>query len=321
MNRTYFCSKCGGLVAPDARDCPHCKTILSGIGKGDEQERRRLRRAYRKRKWRNFFRVALRRAVIALIIASGCLIAYIAFTRVSLRWWRLSAIIVAIPIILLMLRILITGISNWSQNRDQRVPRERIFSSLRRGDLRRVTRVFEQRPEMCNVLDEQRNNALHIAAQSGHVEIVKFLLQRDGYGRYHRGGDGPYQVRLDQENCEGFTPLRVAERNGFSEIADMIRRKEAAQAERADEIRREEDARNQEEKTHAEMIAATKERTLKELALQGKRHYAICQNCGTAHEQPKFSPKEAGEFWYCKGCGSCLGRYDLYDGGTVCSHP
>lgn len=314
MDQTYFCSACGGHVAPKMPYCPHCKVLLSGIGKGNELERRRLRRAYLKRKWGNFFRIAFRRVVIALIIALGVLIAYITFTRVILRWWRLSAIIVAVPITLLILIIFVAWISNWLQNRGQRVPRERLFSSLRTGNLRRVARAFGQRPEMCNTLDEQRNNALHIAAKIGHIDIVKFLLQRDDYGRYRRGGYGPYQVRLDEENCEGLTPLRVAERNGFSEIADLIRREEVARRERVEELLREEDARKIEEEKRARMIAATTERTLKELELQGKRYGGhgvdICRNCGTAQERPQRGPV------CCKVCGE---RLFEYDGGTVVS--
>ncbi len=317
MDQTYFCSGCGGHVAQDARYCPHCKVILSGIGKGNEQERRRLRRAYLKRKWAKFFRIAFWRLVIALIIGVVALVAYVIFTNLILRWWRPFAIIVAVPIFLLILLIIKANISSWLQNRAQRVPRERLFSSLRRGDLRGVTRVFHQRPEMCDALDEQCNNAMHIAAKFGNIDIVKFLLQQDGYGPYRLGGYGPYQVRLDKENCEGLTPLQVAERNGFSEAAELMRRQEAARDERAKQTRGEEDARKIEEAKRAKMIAATTERTLKVLELLGKRHYAICKNCGTAHEKPEYRPEEASEFWYCKACGSCLGRHDGYDGGTV----
>lgn len=316
MNAIYFCSKCGGYVAPATRCCPHCETILSGKAKGNEEERRRLRRIYLKRKWGSLFRVAFRRFAMVLIIALSVLIAYVVFTRVILRWWRLSIFIAAVPITLLTLLLVKTGASNWLQNREHRAPQKRLFNSLSRGDLKSVTKAFDERPELCNAFDEQRNNALHIAAKSGQIDIVKFLLKRDGYGPYRRGGSGPYQVRRDQENCEGLTPLRVAERDGFPEIADLMRREEAAQAKRAYEIRREQDARKKDEAMRAEMIAATTARTLKELELQGKRHYAICKNCGTAHEQPRFSPKESSALWYCKGCGKCLGRYDMYDGGT-----
>ncbi|MFZ1963853.1 MAG: ankyrin repeat domain-containing protein [Roseiarcus sp.] len=205
------------------------------------------------------------------------------------------------------------------KNLAQRVPRERLLISLRRGDLRGVTSLFHQRPEMCNALDEQCNNAMHISAKCGNIDIVQFLLQQDGYGPYHLGGYGPYQVRLDEQNCQGLTPLQVAERNGFSEVAELIRQQEAAREERAKQIRDEEGARKIEEAKRAEIIAATTKRTLKELELQGKRHYAICKKCGTAHEKPAYRPEEAGEPWYCKACGSCLGRYDGYDGGTVVS--
>jgi len=309
MDQTYFCGKCGGYVTPNTRRCPHCKIILSGVGKGDEQKRRRLRRAYLERKWGNFIRAAFRRVAIALIIALGTFLAWITFSKVILRWWRISIIIMTVPIILLILFILIAHTPDWWRGRSLRVAHERLFSSLRSGDLERATKLFEQRPEMFFAVDEQRNNPLHIAAKSGRMDIVKFLLGRDGFGTW--------RVRAMDENSEGLTPLRVAEQSGFPEIADLIRGEEGAHAEWIAEMLRKESARKKEEAKRAEIIAATRERTLKELELQGKRHYAICKNCGTAHEKPMFSPKQAGESWYCKACGKGLGRYDMYDGGTL----
>jgi hypothetical protein len=160
---------------------------------------------------------------------------------------------------------------------------------------------------------------MHLAANFGNLHIVKFLLQQDGYGAYRRGGYGPYNVRLDEANRDGLTPLQVAERNGFVEIAELIRTNQIQREELVRKERSEEDARKIEEAKRAKMIAATRERTLKELELQGKRHYAICGNCGVAHEKPEFRLEQARDFWYCKTCGSCLGRYDLYEGGTVVS--
>jgi hypothetical protein len=319
MDQSHFCSRCGGHVAPDARHCPHCKVILSGIGKGDEQERRRLRRAYLKRKWASLFRIAIRRFAIALAIGIAVSVAYFIFTKVILRWWRLSALTVAIPIILFAVLVINGRVSNWLQSRAHRLPREKLFSYLGTGDLKGVTRIIQRYPEACSAVDKQRNNAMHIAANYGTIDIVKFLLRQDGYGPYRNGSYGPYAIRLDEENCDGLTPLHVAELKGFAEIAVLIRGEQIRRDDLKRKMRTEEDSRKLEETAHAKMIAATTERTIKELELRGKQHYAICTNCGTAHDKPIFRPERSRELWYCKACGSCLGRHDLYDGGTVVS--
>lgn len=86
---------------------------------------------------------------------------------------------------------------------------DNLFTASFRGDLDSVQTILEKGVSI-NSQDELNRTALFFAAQQGHTDLVKLLLDR---------GADPNIVGTGK----GLTPLKVAEAKGFTEIVDLLK--------------------------------------------------------------------------------------------------
>jgi ankyrin repeat protein len=85
-----------------------------------------------------------------------------------------------------------------------------LLDAVKRGDLARVQQIVRDSPSLVNARDAQFGaTPLHWAALRGNKDIVVFLIAQ--------GAD------VTATNRDGETPLRVAERAGKTEVAQILR--------------------------------------------------------------------------------------------------
>ncbi len=77
------------------------------------------------------------------------------------------------------------------------------------GDLEKVRALISADPAMVNARKDNGATPLWIAAQNGHLEVLKMLLDKGA------------NLNVD---AQGLTPLRVAEKRGHTEIAELLRK-------------------------------------------------------------------------------------------------
>jgi len=71
-----------------------------------------------------------------------------------------------------------------------------IHKAAYKGDLKKVKKIIDRKPNQINVQDELDFTPLHLASSKGHIEIVEFLL--------NHGAD------MELEIFDGETPLMLA---------------------------------------------------------------------------------------------------------------
>jgi ankyrin repeat protein len=77
------------------------------------------------------------------------------------------------------------------------------------GDLIRVKNIVEKTPKSLNLKDERGWSPLHLAVKNGHLEMVKFLIDRG--------------AEINARGVRGVTPLRMALDSGQKPTADYLR--------------------------------------------------------------------------------------------------
>ncbi|MBN2181513.1 MAG: ankyrin repeat domain-containing protein [Sedimentisphaerales bacterium] len=76
--------------------------------------------------------------------------------------------------------------------------RKPIHKAAYKGDLKKVKKIIDRKPNQINVQDVLGKTPLHFASSKGHIEIVEFLLNND--------------ADVDTEMFTGDTPLMIAAR-------------------------------------------------------------------------------------------------------------
>jgi len=83
-----------------------------------------------------------------------------------------------------------------------------MMGAISSNDLRVVDNLYIQSPESIHVLDEQGASGLHIAASSGHLEMTKYLYNRN--------------VDANAVDHNGWSPLHEAVQGGYLEIVKFF---------------------------------------------------------------------------------------------------
>lgn len=100
----------------------------------------------------------------------------------------------------------------------QQIPSDRFFNAAGwKGDVAVMRQILEEYPDLLNAFDRSGWTALQLAAYTGHMEAVRFLLDR--------GAD----LHIISRNSYAATALKSAEVAGQSVIADVLRSRGATQ--------------------------------------------------------------------------------------------
>jgi ankyrin repeat protein/L-ascorbate metabolism protein UlaG (beta-lactamase superfamily) len=83
-----------------------------------------------------------------------------------------------------------------------------IHEVAQRGDLQRAKTLLAGDPGLVDVKDEANGTALHLAAQAGHEELVRFLVEQG--------------AQVDAGDNENSTPLDVAAQSGHRAVAELL---------------------------------------------------------------------------------------------------
>ncbi len=120
-----------------------------------------------------------------------------------------------------------------------------IHEAAKNGDLDEIKRLLKENPALLNEQDNEGRTPLHTAAECGHLNIVRYLVdeekvpvnEKNGYGygvtplhcavenghlaivSYFVGEKG---VSCDESSAEGFTPLRTAIQRGHLTIVRYL---------------------------------------------------------------------------------------------------
>ena len=82
-----------------------------------------------------------------------------------------------------------------------------IWTAAQYGDIHRIHQIGDSNPSSLRKVDKYGYTALHYASQSGHIGIVRYLLQ--------------IKVHVDTDEC-GATPLHRAAYAGRLEVCDLL---------------------------------------------------------------------------------------------------
>ena len=87
----------------------------------------------------------------------------------------------------------------------------RLRRSILHNDLLQLTRLLKNHPKYLPNPDALANSSLHLAAQSGHLPIVQYLIT---YTSHEDSGIS--------RNTNGDTPLMLAAEGGHEEVVSML---------------------------------------------------------------------------------------------------
>ncbi|MDH4270644.1 MAG: ankyrin repeat domain-containing protein, partial [Candidatus Aminicenantes bacterium] len=90
---------------------------------------------------------------------------------------------------------------------------QEIHDAVRSGDLEKVKTLLQRHAEWLNSPDQNQKTPLHLALESGHADIVKYLLEQ---------GAG-----INLKDKDKATPLHNAATLGNLEIVDLLLKKGA----------------------------------------------------------------------------------------------
>ncbi|KAJ7895111.1 ankyrin repeat-containing domain protein [Mycena leptocephala] len=83
-----------------------------------------------------------------------------------------------------------------------------VHTAAQNNQLHVVRSLISENPKLMNALDVDERTALHWAASSGSVDIVRFLVDK--------------QAEVDIMDNSGWTPLHIAVSAGHDEIAQEL---------------------------------------------------------------------------------------------------
>jgi ankyrin repeat protein len=83
-----------------------------------------------------------------------------------------------------------------------------IHDASDKGDTAEVKALLSKQPDLVNAKNEKGSTPLHLASYKGHLEMVKFLLEK--------GAD------IEAENGSGFTSLQLAVYGGHRNVAEFL---------------------------------------------------------------------------------------------------
>jgi ribosomal protein L37AE/L43A len=319
----FFCSRCGGrLRNRDVQRCPHCKAHLSGEGKINAEERRRIRSAYLKRRRAEAIHFLAGFLKYSLIIVAVLAVVCLLITQVIIRFWN-GLVLAAVAIVgtVLLISLIAKLIQKFWLDKDG-IAFRKLARAIRRDDINKLSRMLPTEPVgAITKRDQKGNSLLHIAAQEGRERIISLLLEPDKLlpvqGIVDRSNFKSDYVltmlnhRVDEENHSRKTAVQVAEENGFADIAALIKdqfssylqwreREYALLKKRAEELKEWEWIKDK--KREANIW-----HQYSELEAQGlpRESLRACHRCDTVQV-----PNSA---WKCQSCGAYFGP----DKGTV----
>jgi hypothetical protein len=92
------------------------------------------------------------------------------------------------------------------QNNEQATP---LHAAAAHGREAAVRALLELKPQFLEAKDWQGNTALHLAANNGHAETVALLVEKG--------------ANVNARNKESRTPLFLAQKQNYDEVADILR--------------------------------------------------------------------------------------------------
>lgn len=83
-----------------------------------------------------------------------------------------------------------------------------IHDAAGEGDLVKIKALISENPDLVSAVNERGSTPLHSASFGGHLEVVRFLLQKG--------------AEIDAVNGGGFTPLHLATFAGHREVVEFL---------------------------------------------------------------------------------------------------
>ena len=83
---------------------------------------------------------------------------------------------------------------------------------MNRSEMEELSRLIEREEVNVNLVDDEdasKRTALHLAARNGHLEVVKYLLEKGG-------------AEVNEEDNDGWTALHLAARYGHLEVVKYL---------------------------------------------------------------------------------------------------
>lgn len=83
-----------------------------------------------------------------------------------------------------------------------------IHDASSEGNIVKVQALISEKPDLVNSADDKGSTPLHLASSQGHLEVVKFLVDK--------GAD------IEAVNGRGFTPLQLASYGGHRQVVEFL---------------------------------------------------------------------------------------------------